>query len=173
MPTLVLGDSSLDSSDLRIHTVHTSDIAASLLLLARYLMTRPCSETLAESSVPLAFPFHPPTSLLSTKSKRTSISESWKTVPTVVPEKEEVKIVLFNVVDENDSTQEKLAKAVAEVWGINFGFMNSTIASLVQQFAKVSRAMTREESEPQSVDGIHRDGRGRQREGELLACVLG
>lgn len=42
------------------------------------------------------------------------------------------------MIDENDSTQEKLAKAVAEVWGIKFGFLNSTVASLVQQFAKVS-----------------------------------
>jgi hypothetical protein len=70
-------------------------------------------------------------------SKRTSISESWKTVKTVVPEKDVVKIPIFNIVDDNDSTQEKLAKAVAEVWGIKFGFLNSTVASLVQQFAKV------------------------------------
>lgn len=47
-----------------------------------------------------------------------------------------VKVPIFNVVDENDSTQEKLAKAVAEVWGVKYGFLNSTVASLVQQFAK-------------------------------------
>jgi hypothetical protein len=44
---------------------------------------------------------------------------------------------LFNIVDDGDSTQEKLAKAVAEVWGVKWGFLNSTVASLVQQFAKV------------------------------------
>jgi hypothetical protein len=49
-----------------------------------------------------------------------------------------VKVPIFNVVDDGDSTQEKLAKAVAEVWGIKWGFLNSTVASVVQQFAKVS-----------------------------------
>jgi hypothetical protein len=57
----------------------------------------------------------------------------------VIPEKEVVKVALFNVVDENDSTQERLAKAVAEVWGIKWGFLKSTVAALVQQFAKVSQ----------------------------------
>jgi hypothetical protein len=123
------------SSDLRIHTSHTSDIASSLHLLALYLLNNTPS-TIAESSTPLNFPFAQSTSLLS---KRTSISDSWKTVKTVVPEKEIVKIPIFNIVDDNDSTQEKLAKAVAEVWGIKFGFLNSTVASLVQQFAKVSQ----------------------------------
>jgi len=126
------------SSDLRIHTTHTTDIAASLHLLARYLLSNPQS-TISESSTPLNFPFSQSTSLLG---KRTSVSESWKTVRTVVPEKEVVKVALFNVVDENDSTQEKLAKAVAEVWGIKWGFLNSTVASLVQQFAKVSQLPT-------------------------------
>lgn len=51
-----------------------------------------------------------------------------------------MKVPIFNVVDENDSTQEKLAKAVAEVWGVKYGFLNSTVATLVQQFAKVSPA---------------------------------
>lgn len=123
------------SSDLRIHTAHTSDIASSLHLLAVYLLSND-EKAIAESATPLNFPFAQSTSLLS---KRTSISESWKTVKTVIPEKEVVKIPIFNIVDENDSTQEKLAKAVAEVWGIEFGFLNSTVASLVQQFAKVSR----------------------------------
>jgi len=121
------------SSDLRIHTAHTADIASSLYLLALYLL-RNTPATIAEQATPLNFPFVQPTSLLS---KRTSISEAWKTVETVIPEKEVVKVPIFNVVDENDSTQEKLAKAVAEVWGIKYGFLNSTVASLVQQFAKV------------------------------------
>ena len=65
------------------------------------------------------------------------MSDTWKTVKTVVPEREKVMIPLFNVVDEGDSTQDKLAKAVAQVWGVQYGFLNSTVASLVQQFAKV------------------------------------
>lgn len=57
---------------------------------------------------------------------------------TVVPPTEKIMVPIFNVVDDADSTQEKLAKAVAEVWGIKYGFMSSTVATLVQQFAKVS-----------------------------------
>jgi hypothetical protein len=44
---------------------------------------------------------------------------------------------LFNIVDDNDSTQDKLAKAVADVWKIKYGFHNSAIASLIARFAKV------------------------------------
>jgi hypothetical protein len=130
------GEKLMISSDLRIHTAHTSDIASSLYLLALYLLSNTAT-TIAEQATPLNFPFAQPTSLLS---KRTSISEAWKTVKTVIPEKEVVKVPIFNVVDENDSTQEKLAKAVAEVWGVKYGFLNSTVASLVQHFAKVSPA---------------------------------
>ena len=65
------------------------------------------------------------------------MSDMWKTVDSVVPDTEEVKVPLFNVADDGDSTQESLAKAVAQVWGIRYGFVNSTIATLVQQFAKV------------------------------------
>lgn len=133
-PILSRSNELTTSSDLRIHTAHTSDISSSLYLLAIYLLSNTPS-TIAESSSTLNFPFSTSTSLLS---KRTSISDSWKTVRTVIPEKEAVKIPIFNVVDDNDSTQEKLAKAVAEVWGIKYGFLNSTVASLVQQFAKVS-----------------------------------
>ena len=66
------------------------------------------------------------------------MSETWKTVKGVLTDKEKVMLPLFNVVDENDSTQDKLAKAVSRVWGIEYGFLNSTMSSLVQQFAKVS-----------------------------------
>jgi hypothetical protein len=78
----------------------------------------------------------------------------------VIPEKEVVKVPIFNVVDENDSTQEKLAKAVAEVWGVKYGFLNSTVASLVQQFAKVNQLIA--VSPKLTVDGFLRDGRGYQ-----------
>ena len=132
-PLVSDGEQLMISSDLRIHTAHTFDIASSLHLLALYLLSN-APATIAEQATPLNFPFAQPTSLLS---KRTSISDAWKTVKTVIPEKEVVKVPIFNVVDENDSTQEKLAKAVAEVWGIKYGFLNSTVASLVQQFAKV------------------------------------
>jgi hypothetical protein len=71
------------------------------------------------------------------KDKRTSVSDLYKTVKTIVPEQEKVVLPMWNVVDEGDSTQEKLGRAVADVWGIKYGFLNSTVATLVQQFAKV------------------------------------
>ena len=64
--------------------------------------------------------------------------DPYKTVETVIPANTSVTLPLFNVVDEQDSTQESLAKAVAEVWNIKYGFLNSTVAALVQQFAKAS-----------------------------------
>nr|XP_019011869.1 uncharacterized protein I206_02704 [Kwoniella pini CBS 10737]OCF50650.1 hypothetical protein I206_02704 [Kwoniella pini CBS 10737] len=105
------------SADLRVNTVHSLDVAQALYLLSLYLLSKPRSEVISESS-------------------RSSISETWKTIPTVVPENITVKVPLFNVVDENDSTQGSLAKIVAETWSIKFGFLNSAMASLVQQFAK-------------------------------------
>jgi hypothetical protein len=80
-------------------------------------------------------------------------------VPTVIPEKEVVKVALFNVVDENDSTQERLAKAVAEVWGIKWGFLNSTVAALVQQFAKVRLLIGPEVRQADRSDGFLGNGR--------------
>ena len=65
------------------------------------------------------------------------MSDTHKSVKSVVPEKEKVHIPLFNVVDDWDATQEKLGKVVAEVWGIKYGFLNSTMTSLIQSFAKV------------------------------------
>lgn len=75
----------------------------------------------------------------SSSSKRGPGSDTWKAVKTVVPEKERVTLPLFNIVDDGDSTQGSLAKAVAEVWGVEWGFLNSAMAALVQQFAKVAK----------------------------------
>jgi hypothetical protein len=110
-----------------------------LYLLSLYLLQTPRTVVMRDTAVDIPFSFTaPPSSTFSLGvSKRSSMSESWKTVKTVVPEKDKVSIPLFNIVDENDSTQDKLAKAVAEVWGIEYGFLNSTMSSLVQQFAKV------------------------------------
>ncbi|ORY20511.1 hypothetical protein BCR39DRAFT_562919 [Naematelia encephala] len=128
----------LYNSDLRIHTIHTDDIAQGLHLAANYVATTPRETVILQSSVELPFSFQASSgsSTFSLSTKRTSLSDTWKTVDTVVPEKVKVTIPLFNVVDDNDSTQDTLAKAVAGVWGIKYGFINSAIAVLVQQFAK-------------------------------------
>jgi hypothetical protein len=120
--------------------VHSDDIAQALYLLSLYLLATPRADVMASTAVDIPFTFTaPPSSTFSIgASKRTSLSESWKTVKTVVPDKTKASIPLFNIVDENKSTQDKLAKAVSEVWGIEYGFLNSTMSSLVQQFAKVS-----------------------------------
>ncbi|WVW80362.1 hypothetical protein I302_102342 [Kwoniella bestiolae CBS 10118] len=130
----------LYNSDLRVNTVHSLDVAQSLYLLSLYLLSKPRADILKESAVTLPFTFSSPSSSsgfsLTSSSKRSSISDSWKTIPTVIPESTKVRVPLFNVVDENDSTQGSLAKIVAETWSIKFGFLNSAMASLVQQFAK-------------------------------------
>ena len=120
--------------------MHSDDIAQALYLLSLYLLATPRADVMASTAVDIPFTFTaPPSSTFSIgASKRTSLSESWKTVKTVVPDKTKASIPLFNIVDENKSTQDKLAKAVSEVWGIEYGFLNSTMSSLVQQFAKVS-----------------------------------
>ncbi|WVQ85476.1 hypothetical protein IAT38_007641 [Cryptococcus sp. DSM 104549] len=127
----------LYNADLRINTVHSTDVSQALYLLSLRLLSTPYPALLS-SSPPIAFTFTPPSSstFSLTSSKRTSLSEVWKTVPTVVPESEKITLPLYNVVDEGDSTQGSLAKAVAEVWGIKHGFLNSAVATLVQQFAK-------------------------------------
>lgn len=130
----------LISSDLRIHTVHSIDIAQSLYLLSLHLIDTPRETVLKQTAVDIPFSFSPPPSSTFSlgSNNRSSLGESWKTVKTVVQDKEKVRIPLFNVVDEGDTTQDKLARAVAEVWDIKYGFLNSTMASLVQSFAKVS-----------------------------------
>ncbi|WWD05520.1 hypothetical protein V865_003598 [Kwoniella europaea PYCC6329] len=129
----------LYNSDLRVNTVHSLDVAQCLYLLSLYLLSKSRSEMLKESAINLPFTFSTPSSSgfsLTSSSKRSSISDSWKAIPTVIPESTKVAIPLFNVVDENGSTQGSLAKIVAETWSIRFGFLNSAMASLVQQFAK-------------------------------------
>lgn len=143
IPTKPLTAVADDSADLRINTVHSVDVAQALHRLSLYLLNTPRDKVMSESAVDLGFSFvSPPSPAFSlTSGKRSSISDAWRSVSTVVPEQREVSIPLFNVVDDNDSTQEKLASAVATLWGIDYGFINSTVASLVQQFSKASVAI--------------------------------
>nr|ODN93321.1 hypothetical protein L203_00592 [Cryptococcus depauperatus CBS 7841] len=100
----------LYNSDLRINTVHSADISQALYLLSLYLLKTPYPSILSTSPL-ISFSFTPPSS-------------------------SDIRLPLFNIVDKSDSTQGSLAKVVAETWGIKFGFLNSTVATLVQQFAK-------------------------------------
>ncbi|RXK42562.1 hypothetical protein M231_00116 [Tremella mesenterica] len=128
----------LHNPDLRYNTINTIDISQALYLLALYLLNTPRETVTFQCGVEIPFSFPESSSgfSLMPSSKRDSMSEMWKTVSTVVPEKATVVVPLFNVVDDDDATQEKLAKVVAQVWGIKYGFLGSTVASLVQQFAK-------------------------------------
>ena len=56
----------------------------------------------------------------------------------VIPESVTVKMPLFYAVDDGNSTQGEIGKAVGQVWGIKVGYLDSTVATLVQSFAKVS-----------------------------------
>jgi hypothetical protein len=119
---------------------HTSSWSLEALYLASlHLLSTNRATVISQSGVSIPYTWVPPsTSPFSLgKDKRTSLSDLYKTVKTTVPEQEKVVLPLWNVVDEGDSAQEKLGRAVADVWGIKYGFLNSTVASLVQQFAKV------------------------------------
>jgi hypothetical protein len=138
------------SSDLRINTVHTSDISQLLNLTSLYLLSH--SATTSATSIPdkdlvaIPFTFTPAPSSNSlfsrnkdkSSDKRSSISDTWKTVARVIPESVTVKIPLFYAVDDGNSTQGEIGKAVGQVWGIKVGYLDSTVATLVQSFAKVS-----------------------------------
>ncbi|GFZ43262.1 hypothetical protein JCM24511_00981 [Saitozyma sp. JCM 24511] len=128
----------LYNSDLRINTVHTADLSQALYLASLHLLSTDRAKVISQSGVSIPYTWVPPsTSPFSLgKDKRTSLSDLYKTVKTIVPEQEKVVLPMWNVVDEGDSTQEKLGRAVADVWGIKYGFLNSTVATLVQQFAK-------------------------------------
>ncbi|BEI87009.1 hypothetical protein CcaverHIS002_0703550 [Cutaneotrichosporon cavernicola] len=113
----------LYNSDLRINTVHSTDVGRAMYLTALWLMQTPRDQVLKEAGTELYFPFE--------KEK-----SSKSIIKTVVPEEELPVVPMFNVVDDGDSTQESIAKAVADVWNVKYGFMSTTIMTLVAQFAK-------------------------------------
>lgn len=136
------------SGDLRINTVHAQDISQAMHLMGLWLAQNPREVVLQEAGVELDFPFSPAPEGKSTfnsifhgkdkKNKRpSSLTDTWKTIPTVLPEGERPRIPLFNVTDDSDSTQESLAKLIAQLWDIKIGFLNSTVVSLVEKFSKV------------------------------------
>lgn len=128
--------------------MHAQDISQALYLMGLWLAQNPRDVVLKEAGVELEFPFSPAPEGKSTfnsifhgkdkKNKRpSSLTDTWKTIPTVLPEGERPRIPLFNVTDDSDSTQESLAKLIAQLWDIKIGFLNSTVVSLVEKFSKV------------------------------------
>lgn len=136
----------LYNSDLRINTVHSTDVGRALYLTAIWLMQTPREQVLQEAGTELYFPFGEDKkstksampSMFMRGSKKTGTSDEWRSIKTVVPEDEAPVVPMFNVVDDGDSTQDSLAKVVAQVWDVKYGFMSTTIMTLVAQFAKVS-----------------------------------
>lgn len=133
------------SSDLRINTVHSTDVGRAMYLTAIWLMQTPRDQAIKEAGTELHFPFGDEkkpsmSSKMFTRggSKKGTSSDEWRNVKTVVPEHETPVAPMFNVVDDGDSTQDSIAKAVAQVWDIKYGFMSTTIMTLVTQFAKVN-----------------------------------
>jgi hypothetical protein len=120
-----------------LDTIHTIDVAQALYLLALYLTSNSYERVLKDSSVELGFPFISDT--IDTIGQRSiPMSDTWTTMDTIVSEADKVSIPLFDVNDDGSTTQEKLAKTVADVWGVKYGFLNSSLAALVHQFAKVT-----------------------------------
>jgi hypothetical protein len=104
-------------------------------------MVTPRAEALKIAGTDLGFSFTPsqssPFNLVGSLKRSSSFTDTWKTIKSVVPEKQAVSVPMFNVTDDGDSTQESLAAAVAEVWGVKYGFLGNTVVSLVEKFAKV------------------------------------
>jgi hypothetical protein len=121
-----------------MYTVHIDDVAQALYLTSLWLMATDRKEQLKVAGTDVPFSFAAPTSRFSVGAlkKSPSFSDMWETVEGVVPESTTVTIPMFNVIDENNSTQQSLAAAVAGVWGIKYGFVGSTVTSLVERFAK-------------------------------------
>ncbi|BEI94782.1 uncharacterized protein CcaverHIS019_0703630 [Cutaneotrichosporon cavernicola] len=130
----------LYNSDLRINTVHSTDVGRAMYLTALWLMQTPRDQVLKEAGTELYFPFEKEKSSKSMstmfRGKKTTVDAEWRSIKTVVPEEELPVVPMFNVVDDGDSTQESIAKAVADVWNVKYGFMSTTIMTLVAQFAK-------------------------------------
>lgn len=136
--------------------MHAKDVSQALYRAALWVADTPKAHRLKEATE-LAFPFGSGALASPFKSKRNSVSDEWKTVRTVVPSSETTSLPLFFVADDGNSTQDSLAKAVAKVWGVEYGFMSSSVVTLVQQFAKVSsRGLGAH------ADRLQRHGRGRE-----------
>lgn len=122
--------------------MHAKDVAQGLYLTALWLAQTPRAQQLKEAGTELAFPFVSMSSSPFKGLRRSSISSEWKGVKTVIPAGKNPVMPLFMVADDGNSNQDTLAAAVTQVWGIKYGFISSSLVSLVQQFAKVGHKCT-------------------------------
>lgn len=106
--------------DLKVHTIHTTDISRAIFECAKWMMElgRVKADEIAGEIVTSSF----------------TMDEKMDMRIEVVDPKKKIVLPLFHLVDENDSTQDKLAKAVAQHFGIKYGF-HGGIAALVAQFS--------------------------------------
>lgn len=112
-----------------------------MYLTSIWLMQTPRDQVLKEAGTEVYFPFDKDKSSKSMstmfRGKKATPEAEWRSIKTVIPEDESPIVPMFNVVDDCDSTQDSLARAVADVWNVKYGFLSTTIMTLVAQFAKV------------------------------------
>ncbi|KAL7414050.1 hypothetical protein BDY24DRAFT_387408 [Mrakia frigida] len=103
------------SSDLKIHTIHTTDVALAAHLASEWIRTvggRVKADALA------AVEFSP-----SGVSK-----EQVEELKGICPVEKTPKAVLFNIVDDGSTTQDVIAKAVSKFWGIKHDYYGAVTA---------------------------------------------
>ncbi len=121
----------LHNPDLRVHTVHAIDVSRGLLAAAEWMVRvggRSAADKIAGRLIPSckSWSIVAPPGMAGADGDLPKITDPAKTV--TVP--------LFNLVDEADSTQESIGKAIAKVFAVKHSFYGDTLTSLVQKFAK-------------------------------------
>ncbi|KAG8865310.1 hypothetical protein FRB96_000200 [Tulasnella sp. 330] len=97
------------SGDLRINTVHMDDVVGALWAVAEWI--RPIGRAKANELAGETIKFYPP--------EKASLLEG---LEGHLPKGHDPTVPFFNLTDDSDSTQETLGKAIAELFGIKFGF---------------------------------------------------
>ncbi|KAJ9100501.1 hypothetical protein QFC21_003540 [Naganishia friedmannii] len=130
----------LYNPDLRMHTVHVQDVVRSLFTTAQWIAglgqgeaARVEADRLAGVTIPSAW--YRATDVerqaLDTVVKRGDMSLN------LVDKGRKVVVPYFNVVDEADTTQDTLARSIAALYKIKYGFHGSIVSTLVSQFQKM------------------------------------
>ncbi|KAG9014997.1 hypothetical protein FRB94_007069 [Tulasnella sp. JGI-2019a] len=97
------------SGDLRINTVHLEDIAGAMWAVAEWMKAVGRAKAIELAGESIGFRALENASLL-------------EGLEGHLPKGSDPVVPLFNLVDDSDSTQESLGKAIAELFGIKFGF---------------------------------------------------
>lgn len=97
------------SSDLRMHTVHLEDVAGALWAVAQWM--EPLGRAKANEIAGETLRFYAPEK-----------KDLLKDLEGHLPKGSDPVAPFFNIVDDSDSTQGSMGQAVADLFGINFGF---------------------------------------------------